>query len=157
LPKIRTAIEWLKLTHPVPRPLLSHDFFTDDVNIFVKKLLGKKIRTVNASLGGQLTIEEIVNPLLTRVERDLDGQVFKLFPFTTEGRTGKLISIVHNLSSGRPIVDSVGVRASVIWNRHKAGERVSELAEDYEITEDEARAAIDYINTIQGRQRTVAA
>jgi uncharacterized protein (DUF433 family) len=149
LHRIRKAIDWLQSEYPFPRPLLNHEFFTDGLNVFVKKLLGRRLQTINASSSGQLAIEEIVNPYLSRIERDESGEMFKIFPSIPSVAAPKLISMVYNISSGRPIVDSSGVRASAIWNRSKAGETISDLADDYGIQEKEVMAAIEYGDSIR--------
>lgn len=119
--KIRAAIDWLKATYPVSHPLISHQFFTDGVDVFVKKLLGNKLRTINASKGGQIAIDQFVNPYLARIQRDEKGAVNKIFPSVPSVNSPCLISISHAVSAGRPVVESTGVRTAVLWSRSQAG------------------------------------
>ena len=149
LKKIRNATEWLKGAYPTPHPLLSHEFFTDGVGVFVKKLLGRKLSIIEASAYGQVGIPDVIGPFLDRIERDASGTVFKIFPSIPTADSKKVISMVPSVAAGRPIVDRTGVRASVIWNRHHAGESVRDLADDYEISESEVQAAISYIDSIE--------
>jgi uncharacterized protein (DUF433 family) len=62
---------------------------------------------------------------------------------------GKLIAMMPSVSSGRPFVDGTGIPVASIWNRHKAGDTVEYLADDYEIPEFQIEGVIGYIEQLR--------
>jgi uncharacterized protein (DUF433 family) len=53
------------------------------------------------------------------------------------------IAVGMNTSS-RPVIDGTGVQVAVVWGRHKAGEPVNSIAEDFDIPVEKIKRAIDY-------------
>lgn len=144
LPRVRNALKELKhLALSNPRhPLLSKEFYTDGRDLFVKYIEGKRKQTINISQFGQLGLREILDSYLERIERDAAFNPIKLYPVR---QTGKVVSIMPTVSSGRPIIDSSGIPVAAIWNRRQAGDSVELIADDYEIPESEIEGAIAYI------------
>jgi uncharacterized protein (DUF433 family) len=119
-------------------PLLSHDFHTDGINLFVKTIE----ETVDVSRE-QLSLKQIMDMFLERVVRDEDDNPFKVFPIVP-GVEQKIISMTFKVSSSRPVVDGTGVQVAVIEGRYRAGDSPEAIAEDFDIPIEKIRTAIEY-------------
>jgi uncharacterized protein (DUF433 family) len=138
LQKIRTAISYLRKSYPhVPHPLANHDVLTDGLDVWVDRL-GTLIA---ASRHGQLGIRPIIEAHLQRIDRGEDGIALRLYPFV---RSAVEVETVHDLreqprnividptvSFGRPVLTGTGIPTEVIAQRHRAGEDIARLADDY--------------------------
>jgi uncharacterized protein (DUF433 family) len=80
---------------------------------------------------------------LERVVRDQDNNPFKVY-LIVPGVAQKVISMTFRVSSSRPVIDGTGIQVSVIWGRHKAGEEIDPIAEDFDIPAEKVKLAIDY-------------
>jgi uncharacterized protein (DUF433 family) len=145
--RVRDAMKELRaLALSNPRhPLLSREFYTDGRDLFVKTVEGRKKQTINISRFGQLGLTEILDSYLERIERDSGFNPIKLFPIR---QSGKVVSIMPTVSSGRPVIDSAGIPVAAIWSRRCAGDSVETIADDYEIPESEIEGAIAYIEQL---------
>jgi uncharacterized protein (DUF433 family) len=147
LPRVRNALKELRalaISNP-KHPLLSKEFYTDGRDLFVKTLEGRRKQTINLSQFGQLGLREILDSYLERIERDAAFNPTKLYPVRSPG---KVVSIIPAVSSGRPIIDSLGIPVASIWNRRQAGDSVELIADDYEIPESEIEGALEYIEKL---------
>jgi uncharacterized protein (DUF433 family) len=101
-------------------------------------------RLLSLTRSGQFAMEKILESFLRRVVRDAEGLPLRLYPFTspdpTESR--KVVAIDPSVSYGRPMVARKGVSTAFLAERLNAGESVEELAEDYELEEEEVAEAI---------------
>jgi uncharacterized protein (DUF433 family) len=142
-PSVRTAITNVIQKYPAakPHPLLSHDFYTDGKDLFIKTIE----ETVDLS-SSQLPLKQVMDFYLERVVRDDEDTPFKVYPVIRgiEARE-KIISIIAGVSSSRPVIDGTGIPVSVIWQRRQAGEEIEEIAGDFEISPDKIRRAIEYV------------
>ena len=120
--------------HELPHPLLSSEFLTDGRHIWLKQLE----KRIDLSQYGQLGLAPILDSYLERIERDEAFRPKKLFPLK---QIGKVVSIAPTVSSGRPIIEGTGIPVSAIWNRFKAGDPVSYLADDFDISADQVNGA----------------
>jgi uncharacterized protein (DUF433 family) len=149
--KVRDALQYLETQSISRHPLATEDFWTDEFELFIKSNLGTY---VCASRHGQQVIKEVVEKYLTRIERDIDLSPYKLYPFSKEVRvknnTRELEALPKNIvidpliSFGRPTIVGTGVPTNVIAGRFQAGEKVKELAKDYEIEESQIQEALQY-------------
>jgi uncharacterized protein (DUF433 family) len=139
-PAVRAAITNLVAQYPAAykHPLLSHEFYTDGKNLFVKTIE----ETIDISRE-QLSLKIIMDEFLERVVRDNDDNPFKVFPIVP-GMEEKVISMTFRVSSSRPVIDGTGVQVAVIAGRHKAGEHIDSIAEDFDIPVEKIKRAIDY-------------
>lgn len=128
LPKVRDAVDFIRRKFNSARPLAEVQFETDGVNLFVRRfgeLLG-------ASQDGQVLMEGMLRERLKLVKRDPDGVPEKLVLFRAQRKPGSVDVVINpRYSFGRPILDGLGVRTSVLAERFLAGEMVWELAQDY--------------------------
>lgn len=130
MPAVREAIDFVKAKYGVPHPLAHHDFQTDGYSLFVEKY-GKLI---NASERGQVVLKELIRDFLERIDRDEQGLISRLYPFTrTSARPSdpKIVVIDPRVSFGKPVLAGTGLRTAVVAERYLAGEAIEELAADY--------------------------
>lgn len=141
--QVRPALDFLERKLRVSHPLAHKELLTDGVSLFVEHL-GVLI---NLSEQGQLGAKEYLKAHLERVAHDRDGFADRLFPFsrgTPDLRQPSVVVLDPRISFGRPSIAGTSVRTEVIVSRLKAGESIRELAEDYDIPEDEIQEAIRY-------------
>ena len=84
LQRVRKALRFVQRKIQQPHPLITVEFQTDGVDLFVKESSG---RLINASGAGQTEIDEAIRKSLARIDRDEEGVASRLFPFVrgTEG------------------------------------------------------------------------
>jgi uncharacterized protein (DUF433 family) len=142
--RIRAAIQAcrdLALSNP-NHPLLSREFHTDGLDLFVKTIEGRRHLTINVSQHGQLGLREVLDSYLRRIDRDSAFNPTRFFP---ANQSGRVVSVIPTVSSGRPIIDSAGIPVAAIWNRRNAGDSVELIADDYDIPESEIEGALEYV------------
>ena len=144
MPSIRRAIRYLaahaRQAMDKRHPLLSHALETDGLDLFIEQYG----QTINISRAGQTAMREIISAALRRIDRDPAGVPIKLYPFTRSATddTPALIVIDPRLSAGRPVIAGTGLATQLIAERYKAGESISDLAQDYERGNEEIEEAI---------------
>ena len=132
MPAVREAIAYLSTKLRTPRPLLSTDFLTNGVHLFVEHAG----LVVNASMRGQV---EFLKNDLSRIGRDASGKAVRLFPSTRlapgaeEGP--RAVVIDPRVSFGRPVLVQAEVRTEVIQDRFVAGDSPKEMANDFGVDE----------------------
>src|SRR5207248_8535916 len=83
LPKVRTALDYVKRQFKIERPLIDQTFQTDGLDLFVERYGD----LINASREGQQAMKEIISVYLKRIERDAKGLPIKLYPFTRDTKS----------------------------------------------------------------------
>jgi uncharacterized protein (DUF433 family) len=136
LPKVRTALDYVRRQFKIERPLIDEAFQTDGLDLFVSRY-GE---LMNASREGQREMKEIISVYLKRIERDAKGFPIKLHPFTrnTESNASpksdpRVVVMSPAVSFGRPVIAGTGIPVSSIYERYKAGDSVAELAQDFRL------------------------
>lgn len=139
LQRVRKALRFVQRKIQQPHPLITVEFQTDGVDLFVKELG----RLINASGAGQTEIDEAIRKSLARIDRDEAGVASRLFPFVrgTEGEP-RVILMDPKVSFGKPVIVKTGIPVSVIVGRYRAGEDPSGIASDYSIPTDHVNDAI---------------
>jgi len=139
LPKVRKAVEYLRRAFKTPRPLADEQFATDGVHLFVEKFGA----LIGATQEGQVQLREVILDRLKYVLRDPKGVPEKivLFPGQGAAKRGDVV-IDPRLSFGRPVIDGIGVRTSVLTQRFRAGDSVDELAREYSAAPEAVQNAI---------------
>jgi uncharacterized protein (DUF433 family) len=138
---VRDAVDNVTRDFPSPHPLLSKAFYTDGRDLFVKTIQ----QTINVTRQGQLALKPILDLYLERIVRDDNFLPTKIYPVTRGQKTGKVVSIVPTVSSGRPIIDGYGIPVSSVWNRFRGGDSPDFLAQDYEVPLEKIRGALTYV------------
>jgi uncharacterized protein (DUF433 family) len=138
--KVRRALDYLQKNLPSRHPLADERFETDGIELFVERF-GSLIL---ASQSGQVTHRELVAGHLRRIEHDAEGQAARLFPVSRRrGDSGiRHIVIDPDVAFGRAALAGSNIATCVIAERHKAGETISALAQDYACTREQIEAAI---------------
>ena len=136
LPKVRTALDYVRRQFRVERPLIDQAFQTDGLDLFVERY-GELI---NASREGQHAMKEIMGVYLKRIERDAKGLPIKLYPFTRDTQAEaqpasdpRVVVMSPTISFGRPVIAGTGIPVSSIYERYKAGDSVADLAQDFRL------------------------
>lgn len=140
LPKVRSALDYVRRHFGSKHPLAEQKFETDGVNLFVSRFDA----LISASESGQLTIRELIKAHLRRIEHDASGLAARLYPFTRQGdlEQPKIVVIDPLISFGRPTIAGTGVSTSAVAERYKAGDSMDELAEDYGCQRAEVEEAV---------------
>lgn len=138
LPRIRAALEFVRVKLGWERPLIHEGFKTDGVRLFVDHLG----QVIDASAQGQMVIREVMSHL-ERIEWE-NSLAARLYPFTrlNSENAPKSVFIDPRFSFGRPILRDSRVTTAVIADRYKAGDSMDELALDYACTRLEIEEAV---------------
>lgn len=140
LPKVRKALDYVRRSFGSRRPLAEEQFETDGADLFVEKYGA----LVGVSQEGQLQMRELIRDRLKRVHRDPKGLPEKiiLFPAVGVGEGRADVVIDPKRSFGRPVLDGLGVRTTVVFERFMAGDNIELLARDYEVPAQAVQDAI---------------
>jgi uncharacterized protein (DUF433 family) len=128
LARVRTALHYVG----GERPLLTTVFRTDGRGIFVEKMGS----LVDAAHGGQTAFRPVVEASLKRVELDQHDRPSRLYPWRRQVDEPKIIAIDPRRAFGQPTVAGSSVKIEVIIDRIRAGESVSALSADYNLSRD---------------------
>ncbi len=143
--KIRAALSYVKKTLKCDHPLISEEFETDGVSVFITRYE----KLIDASARGQQAMREVLAEHLKRLERE-DSKIVRLYPFTRptiSADNPKTVFIDPRFSFGRLVVASIGVPAASIGERFAAGESVEHLAADYGCKTEDVEEAIRFERT----------
>ena len=140
LPHIRRALDYLLESFPTKHPLANHQFATSGKELFVEKLS----ELISMSQQGQLAMKQLLDEYLKRIERSPEGVPLRLFPFDSPRlpETSRTVVIDPDISFGRPVLASAGLRTDLIMERFWAGDTMQELADDYGIQTEQIEKAI---------------
>jgi len=142
LPAVRKAIRYLRDRFNTDHPLADQKFFTDGHNVFIKKY-GEIVDISNA---GQLAMSEVMSRYLKRVVRDKKGLPVRLYPRISSrvDDNRQSVSIDPQILFGQPCLAGTRIPTSVIGERYKAGDSISDLMEDYGCTAAQIEDALRY-------------
>lgn len=93
---------------------------------------------------GQLAIKMVLRRYLERLERGVSGLPESLYPFVPGFEQDRTLLISPRISFGRPVVARRGVSVAVLADRFDAGEKLADLANDYELEVSEVETALTY-------------
>jgi uncharacterized protein (DUF433 family) len=111
-----------------------------------KVFLGRYGELIDLSASGQLAMRQVLQAHLKRVTWDEQRFPIRLHPFVVgDAASPEMpIAIDPRISFGRPVVISRGISTATIVARIDAGERVTDLAADYELSVTEIEDAVLY-------------
>lgn len=140
LPKVRSAILFLRKHFDPQHPLADVALATDGQHLFVEKFGA----LIDISSAGQLAMKELLEAHLQRIERDVDGIPVRLYPFTRKQQPDEPKFVVINpyVAFGRPVITGTGIPTAVLAERWKAGESFETLMEDYGLDKEKIEEAI---------------
>ncbi|HNU06698.1 MAG TPA: DUF433 domain-containing protein [Pyrinomonadaceae bacterium] len=153
-PKVRIALNFLEAIFQRPHPLATHQFWTDQFDLFVKE----SGDLICASRDGQLVMQQVLEQYLLRIDRDIDRSAMRIYPFAREmtfrssvehpdsilRNAPKHISIDPLVGFGRPTIAGTGIATNVIAGRFRAGDKIKVIAKDYDLEEKKVQEAIEY-------------
>ena len=141
--RIRRAVDALKKESSIAHALASKSLFTDKLDLFYEYEKESKDRAdvkLVRPYDGQTVMVPVIKDLLELITYAADGYAKRL----RIDRYGKANVVVDpDMSSGRPIFADTGVRICDVLGRVEAGEDLSEVAQDYDISEAKVRIAWD--------------
>jgi len=139
-PAIRRAMDTIQQRYPSDHPLISREFKTNGIDLFVQKITEDE----NLSNPEQMNFKVIMDTFLEHVILDKDELAKKVFPLIEGQPDDKIISITYGISSSQPVIDGFGVPVWLIHDRYSGGESVAALAEDFDIPIPKIERAINY-------------
>ena len=117
-------------------------------------LLDRYGELINLSASGQLAMRKVFEVHLKRVEWGKLRFPVRLYPFlVSESADAKSIVIDPQISFGRPVVSQAFISTRSIIDRIDAGEKVEDVARDYDLTPDGVEAAVVYERAAWSRSR----
>jgi uncharacterized protein (DUF433 family) len=131
LRKVRQALTYVSKKLNTQRPLAESEFQTDGVDLFLDKLGA----LVNVTREGQTEMADLICDHLKRIERDTRGLPVRLYLFTRKDDIRDQPSPVvvdPTIAFGRPVLTGRSVPTAVLADRFKAGDTLTQLAEDYD-------------------------
>lgn len=137
---VRQAIKNVKETLGDERPLLSTDFVTDGVRIYLETVKGNLIDV--SQRGAQVAFKDFVEKSLERIERSPEGIAMRLFPFAQDADEPKIVSIDPRRSFGKPTITGSGVEVAVVADLVGAGETPERVAKEFGLATDVVRRAV---------------
>jgi uncharacterized protein (DUF433 family) len=138
LPRIREALDFVKVELGWDRPLIHEGFKTDGVRLFVEHLGN----IIDVTARGQIVMRDVMTHM-ERIEWE-DSLPARLYPFTRlqSDAAPKSVLIDPRFHFGRPILRNSRVATAIIADRYKAGDSMDVLALDYGCTRDEIEEAV---------------
>lgn len=139
---VRTALDYAEARFDIKRLLLRDDLRTAAGTVLIERLG----QIIDLGRSGQIVLRELLHAHLKRIDRDVSGLPYRLFPVNTaRGVEGpKIVAVDPRISFGQPIIAGKGVRTLTIVERLDAGEERAVVAADYQLEEQEIDEAILY-------------
>ena len=145
MPRIRRAVEELRIEKPSKFPLADYQLATRNRKIYLE---GERDELINLTAGGQHAFKAIMNPFLKRVQRNPQGIAERLFPFTSRQHqqnpdsAPSVVVIDPRIAFGMPVLVGSRISTAFLMSRKKGGASISRLARDYDRSETEIEEAI---------------
>ncbi len=127
--KVRKALRFVGRELGYERPLLHARFRTDGVSLFAEHA----DRLLNVSAEGQAALREVLDASLRRIDWENDFAV-RIYPWVRAeiaSEQPKTIVVDPRRGFGQPAIAGTGIEARIVAQRHRAGESITALAEDY--------------------------
>jgi uncharacterized protein (DUF433 family) len=135
---VRAALDYAQREYHISRLLLRNDLLTAAGELFLQRY-GELI---SLSRSGQLALRKFFAAHLQRIDwdKELSSRLYPYFGVDDD----KVIAIDPTIGFGRPVLIRKGISTSVITDRIDAGETVTELADDYDLSPAEIEMAVMY-------------
>lgn len=141
LPRVRRAVAYLRDAYGLAHPLADQVMHTDGASLFIDQFG----QLINIGESGQLAMKKILEIYLERIDRDSEGLVRRLFPFSSDDAISRrVIMIDPAVRFGRPCIAGTGIPTMLVADRFLGGEGIVELAIDFGVTDDVIAEAIRY-------------
>lgn len=136
--KVRRALDFVRKQLAVKRPLLTEQFLTDGVSLFVERYA----QLIDVGAEGQLAFRRLLAESLRRIERDSDGLAIRLYPWLNEPSEPLWVQLDPRRAFGRLVLADTGVPTESIAQRFRAGDSVTLLMEDYHLSREQIETAL---------------
>ena len=138
---VRQALAYAQRELNIDQLLLREELCTTGGELF----LDKYGQLINLSASGQLAMRKVFEAHLKRVEWGRLRLPVRLYPFlVSESADAKPIVIDPQICFGRPVVSKAFVSTRSIADRIDAGEKVEDVARDYDLTTEAVEGAVVY-------------
>ncbi|MBX6329998.1 MAG: DUF433 domain-containing protein [Pseudolabrys sp.] len=139
---LRSALAYAEKTLGIDRLLLRQELRTDAGKVF----LDRYGELIDLTASGQLAMRRLFEEHLKRIEWDSSHFPVRLYPFPSAAAPSgeRPIVIDPRVAFGRPVVASRGIATSTIAERVDAGEKVADIAADYDLAQSEVEQAVIY-------------
>lgn len=118
--------------------ILAHkDFYHDRKHVFLKI----ENDLISLSERGQKVDEIVISEGLQQIVYGDDGFAERFYPKKKNATQDKFV-LDPNLNFGKLSIERIGVGTEIIATRFVSGERISEIASDYNATNEEVEEAI---------------
>ncbi len=142
--RVRIAVEYVREKIGGRHPLATYKFATIGKSVFIHQLEGQ---TVDASRYGQPALGDVLDKYLRGIKRSkVDNLPIEIQPMRPKTLQPSPVVIDPYISSGKPVIKSTGIVASVVWQRASAGESIPDLAIDYGLDESEIAKVVRYFD-----------
>jgi len=138
---VRQALAYAQRELRIDQLLLREELCTAGGELF----LDRYGELTNLSASGQLAMRMVFAAHLKRVEWGKLRFPVRLYPFlVSESSDAKSIVIDPQISFGRPVVSNAFISTRSIVDRIDAGEKVEDVARDYDLTREVVEEAVVY-------------
>ncbi len=137
LRNVRKAVSYIEEMKGDLMFLASKDFYYDHENLFLQ--IGPLL--VSLSEGGQVVEKQIISEGLKQLTYGDDGYAGQFFP-AANGQLQQQFAINPAVNFGRLSIARLSVDTNAVANRFVAGEKIADIAKDYDATPDEVEDAI---------------
>lgn len=151
---ILPAVEYMRTlfgqAHPLADGLLSK---TDGKSLLYEHISAEGREVINASRGGQVEFDRLVDSYTRRVEVDASGVIYRYFPMLpAEGaEERRTIAVSPQVAFGQPVIFPGSIPTRIISNLWKAGDSAEGIAEDFGCSVDLIRDALLFENVEETR------
>jgi uncharacterized protein (DUF433 family) len=145
--RVRTALQFLTNNVPVAHPLVEKEILvTPNQRVYIVHE-GKRI---DISAGGQWPLDTVVRNLLSRVHRGPHG-ILTFFPRVRSSKRNQFseddyapVVVDPEVCFGRPLISGTAIPTDVVADRFLGGDSIKRMAEDYDLSQAQVRAALRF-------------
>ncbi len=128
LDKVRFALDYISQQFNTNHPLVTKQFSTDGVDLFIEQVEN----LINVTRSGQLAIKTVLTNLLNRIEWDQENIATRLYPIINNSLDDKILIIDPHISFGKPTITGRGIPTKIIAQLYDAGDSIELIAQDYD-------------------------
>lgn len=130
LDKVRTALDYISNKFNTNHPLVTKQFSTDGVDLFIEQFE----LLINVSRSGQLAMKKVLTDSLSRIEWNNHNLARVLYPFINSINDDKVFTIDPHISFGKPTITGTGIPTEIIAELYDAGDSIEDIAANYDCT-----------------------
>jgi uncharacterized protein (DUF433 family) len=97
--------------------------------------------------GRRLVLVNVVRDFLQRVDKTPVEGIVRLYPFITKDHSpdaDKTIAVDPRVAFGKPVIAGTGIPTAAVYQLFNAGDRIEDIAEEYDRDPSEIEAAVRY-------------